>query len=153
VQLCKATMKTIAALVALPQSGQVCVVPGKRITRLWHHARDYHQKNSRWRSYFDWAGITPRGDVSATPFDAWFRDTFLPALGTSRATFGYDGPAVLLLDNCPAHGGPEPSVRACFLPLRKRPNKAHLPRRLLFSRRGRSNQSREDIRNVRPPAC
>jgi hypothetical protein len=43
------------------------------------------------------------GFLNTSLFDSWFQDTFIPELTRRRGFFGYDGPAVLLLDNCRCH--------------------------------------------------
>lgn len=43
------------------------------------------------------------GFVNTSIFDSWFQETFVPELTRRRGLFGYDGPAVLLMDNCSCH--------------------------------------------------
>jgi hypothetical protein len=45
----------------------------------------------------------PKGYATTALFDDWFARVFLPALANRRAAHGYNGPAVLLLNNCSAH--------------------------------------------------
>jgi hypothetical protein len=46
------------------------------------------------------------GFIDTRIFDSWFEETFIPELLRRRAVHGYQGPAVLLIDNCSAHNGP-----------------------------------------------
>jgi hypothetical protein len=45
----------------------------------------------------------PKRYVTTQLFDDWFSSVFLPELAARRATYNYDGPAILLLNNCTAH--------------------------------------------------
>jgi hypothetical protein len=44
-----------------------------------------------------------KGYIDTPIFDAWLEDTFLPELIKRRHLYDYDGPAVLILDNCTSH--------------------------------------------------
>jgi hypothetical protein len=48
----------------------------------------------------------PHGFIDTRIFDSSFGETFIPELLRRRAVHGYQGPAVLLLDNCSADNGP-----------------------------------------------
>jgi hypothetical protein len=54
----------------------------------------------------------PHGFINAPIFDSWFEETFLPELRTRREAFQYQGPAVLMLDNCSSHAT-ERFLQAC----------------------------------------
>jgi hypothetical protein len=47
----------------------------------------------------------PHGFIDTRIFDSWCETTFIPELHKRRMTHGYEGPAVLFLDNCSAHNG------------------------------------------------
>jgi hypothetical protein len=44
--------------------------------------------------------------IEADIFDDWFSDTFVPEIQKRRSNFGYRGLAILIMDNCTAHKGP-----------------------------------------------
>jgi hypothetical protein len=48
----------------------------------------------------------PKGYVTVQLFDDWFSSIFLPELAARRAAYNYEGPAILLLDNCTARQSP-----------------------------------------------
>jgi hypothetical protein len=93
---------------------------GKRITLLACIAAD----GSDWKPFviiprktidddFRLTGLTaekvmlrsqPKGYVDIQIFEAWMTDIFLPELLQRRASTGYGGAAVLILDNCTSHG-------------------------------------------------
>jgi hypothetical protein len=65
----------------------------------------------------------PHGFVNTQLFDDWLETIFIPELVERRARFTYNGPAVLLLDNCSAHIGvrfselcQENHVIPCYFP-------------------------------------
>jgi hypothetical protein len=47
----------------------------------------------------------PNAYIDRDIFTDWFRDTFIQELQVRRAKDNYQGPAVLLMDNCTAHDG------------------------------------------------
>jgi hypothetical protein len=49
----------------------------------------------------------PNGFINTPIFDSWVQETFLPELRRRREVFDYEGPALLLMDNCTAHQSPE----------------------------------------------
>jgi hypothetical protein len=65
----------------------------------------------------------PKGYVDRDIFDDWLQDNFLVELQRRKTMHSYDGPAILLLDNCTAHQSEKfqalcqvYSVIACYLP-------------------------------------
>jgi hypothetical protein len=61
--------------------------------------------------------------VNTQLFDDWFLHIFPLALAHRRITQAYDGPAVLLLDQCPAHQSdrffqlcPDNNIKVCYFP-------------------------------------
>lgn len=64
-----------------------------------------------------------KGYTNRPIFLAWLTDIFLPEVARRREALGYDGRAVLIMDNCTAHTGPEiheacaaQGVVVCWLP-------------------------------------
>jgi hypothetical protein len=45
--------------------------------------------------------------IDRDSFGDWFRDTFIPVLAARREQYRFFGRAILILDNCSAHRGPE----------------------------------------------
>ena len=60
--------------------------------------------------------------MTATPFEEWFVKDFVPSVRKHLRRLGHEEKAILLLDNCPAHPGPEilvskdKKIKAVFLP-------------------------------------
>jgi hypothetical protein len=52
----------------------------------------------------------PKGYIVTELFENWFETTLVPELRKRRDIFGYQGPAVLLLDGCTAHSSPKISA-------------------------------------------
>jgi hypothetical protein len=47
-----------------------------------------------------------KGYIDQVIFDDWVKDTLVPEIERRRAATGYQGQAILILDNCSAHKGP-----------------------------------------------
>jgi hypothetical protein len=70
-----------------------------------------------------------KGFIDQVIFEDWAKDVFAPEVRARRARYGYDGPTILILDNCSAHHGQlferlciEENIKCLWLP----PHSSHL---------------------------